>query len=436
MNEIVLERIDKDGCTISYDFSVSLELRRFFSGERFVIDYPINVSDVPDAVAAVPFVCNVLPIIWLTNSTLYLPELDQDFYECIPYVKAGYEKLFPESAFLGKVVPNKVVTSEKPTNGGSAAFFSGGLDATQTLISHIDEKPHLISIWGADIRYDNKEGWDIVHQGIVETTEKFSLPDVVIRSSFREFDREGVLHHEFAPQLKDGWWHGVKHGLAILGHAAPYVYLKKLSTVYIASSNCPADGMVRCASSPYTDNYVRFAGCKVIHDGYEYSRQDKAGNVVAFCRETGNMLKLHACWESQTGSNCCRCEKCYRTMVAIIAEGGDPEKYGFDSAIETIQDMRHYLVEVNRLSKHLAEHHWFHVQKRLRTNAQLVKKGRYWNKVKWLCRTDFMKYEKVKMPVTYRIRVGLAKCRFYRLLSNLKQSLIRRLSNAKNDVSI
>ena len=427
MEEIKLTSIDVCDRKVTYGFMVTNGLRKYFADAALWIEYPIDgLSKVPASVLAVPFVCTVLPIVWLTNSRLLLPELDQDFYECIPQVKAGYEKMFPESAFLGEVIPEKVVACEAPSEGGVAAFFSGGLDATQTLISHINENPHLISIWGSDIRYDNQVGWDVVHQGIAETAQRFDLPDVVIRSNFRVFDAEGVLHQEFSQQLKDGWWHGVKHALGLLGHAAPYVYLNHLSTVYIASSNCPADGLVRCASSPWTDNYVRFAGCQVVHDGYEYSRQDKAHNVVKFCRKTGNILKLHACWESQRGSNCECCEKCYRTMTAIIAEGGDPTEFGFENAETTIKNMRYCIIEGNRLSKHLAEHHWIHIQRRILDNIDQVKQGRYWKDVKWLCKTDFMQFHKAKMPVVFRLKLKLATFKFYQALHGIKKGLSKR----------
>lgn len=423
MESITLENIIKKEDTISYVFSFSDGLSNYFSGEQFWIKYPVNIENVPDSIAAVPFVCNVLPIIWLTNSKLCLKELDKAFYDCIPNVRHGYETMFPESVFSGTIVVDSILACEYKSTGQCAALFSGGLDAVNTLINHFDEKPALISIWGSDIRYDNEEGWKAVHDGIAETARRFDLPDAVIRSTFREFDAEGVLHGEFSEQLKDGWWHGVKHGLALLGHAAPYVYLNKLSTVYIASSNCPADGLVRCASSPYTDNHVRYAGCRVVHDGYEYSRQDKAGNVVNFCRETGNIIKLHACWQSQTGSNCGCCEKCYRTMAAIIAEGGNPVEYGFDNAMSTIGHMRYCIAVDHRLSKHLAEHHWHHVRGRILANMDQVKKGPYWKHIRWMEKVDFLRMETIKAPLGYRIRMKLVDKRFYKLLHRLKEKI-------------
>ena len=41
-------------------------------------------------------------------------------------------------------------------------------------------------------------------------------------------------------------------------------------------------------------------------------------------------MKLRVCWESAGGSNCCHCEKCLRTILAIYAEGADPRDFGFD----------------------------------------------------------------------------------------------------------
>ena len=428
MECIRLTHITVERNSVTYEYKVTLGLEKFFNMSTSLrVIYteqgePMSLESVPESVLVVPFVSNVLPIIWLTDSRLELPELDKDFYECIPNVKKGYEAMFPESVFAGEVCPEKIV--ENASQGdGCAALFSGGLDATQTLISHLEENPHLISIWGSDIRFDNEDGWKAVHDGIAETAQRFDLPDVVIRSSFREFDNEGVLHTEFLEQLKDSWWHGVKHALGLLGHVAPYAFVKGLSTVYIASSNCPADGAVRCASNPTTDNHVRYAGCQVVHDGFNFSRQDKTHNVVSFSKNTGKRITLHACWQSQSGGNCCHCEKCYRTMAAIIAEGADPVDFGFFETKKTLPDMQRYIVDGKALSAHLAQHHWKHIQNRIFRNRDGLRKTEYWRHISWIAGADFENYEKIKMPFKYRVKKKLATYRFYQELSRIKGKL-------------
>lgn len=423
MEEIVLNGIEKKENAIAYDFSVSDGLKEFFSGKQFVIEYPECIESVPDAIAAVPFACNVLSIIWLTDSRLLLKELDKAFFECIANVKEGYKAMFPESTFAGELCVDRIIECIQSKKGGSAAFFSGGLDAVHTLVNHLDEKPALISIWGSDIQYENVAGWQNVHSGIEEYAQEYSLPDVVIRSTFREFDCEGVLHHRFSEQLKDGWWHGVKHSIGLLGHAAPYAYLHGLSTVYIASSNCPADGKVRCASHPTIDNHVRFANCKVVHDGFEFSRQDKVRSVVDYCRRTGEKVSLHVCWESQSGGNCCYCEKCYRTIIGIVIEGGNPQEYGFAHAGESISRARDILIGQQKMAKAVAKNYWTHIHNRIIENSEMLIKSPYWNDIRWIAKADFTRYETLKMPLKYRIRRKLSQYRFYQRLHQIKQTI-------------
>lgn len=420
MEKIVLKDIHKYSNTITYDFSVSEGLSDFFTQKPFVIEYPENIEDVPDAVAAVPFVCNVLPIIWLTDSVLSLNELDKAFFDCIPNVRKGYETMFPESSFAGKIEVDNIVTCDVPTSSGSASLFSGGVDAVNTLVHHLDENPALISVWGSDIHFDNTAGWERVHHGISEYSRKFNLPDVVIRSSFRAFDNEGVLNAQFHKQLKDGWWHGVKHSLGLLGHVAPYAYLHRLSTIYIASTNCPADGPVRCASNPLTDNHVRFVNARVVHDGFEFSRQDKVRNVVEYVQKTGEQLLLHVCWESQSGNNCCQCEKCYRTMVGLIAEGVDPTNYGFEHAQRTISNLQKYLVW-NCRSMAALQDYWPHIQKRIIEQRTKLKRHPDWKYIKWMLEVDFRNPESLKMP--FNIRTWLSRFRFYQFLHKLKEKI-------------
>ncbi len=423
MEEIVLKDIRKENCTVSYDFSVSEGLSPFFSGKPFVIQYPESIISVPDAVLAIPFVANILPLVWLANAMLRIEELDQTFYDCIPHLRGGFEEMFPESTFAGEIVVGRLVKAEPADKNGSAVFFSGGLDAVHTLVRHLEETPALVSIWGSDIRFENLDGWKTVHRGIAEYASRYSLPDVTIRSAFREFDNEEALDKVFLERLQDTWWHGVKHGIGLLGHVAPYVYLHGITTVYIASSNCPADGHVRCSSNPITDNHVRFVNARVIHDGFESSRQDKVRQVVDYVDQTGISVSLHVCWLSQAGSNCCRCEKCYRTMVALIAEGADPADYGFEETRKTLPNLRNYIVRYCR-NDILLQKHWTHIQKSILEHFSEVKKSPYWKHIRWIIKADFQHPETLKGPIN--LREKLSHYKFYQVLRSIKRKLSRK----------
>lgn len=39
---------------------------------------------------------------------------------------------------------------------------------------------------------------------------------------------ESVLDKDFKLILKDNWWHGIQHGIGLIGHAAPCNFLRVL----------------------------------------------------------------------------------------------------------------------------------------------------------------------------------------------------------------
>ena len=127
----------------------------------------------------------------------------------------------------------------------------------------------------------------------------------------------------------EDWWHGFQHGIGLICLSAPIAFCKHLKTVYIASTNVKGHHAT-CASDGSIDNYVRFGGTQVVHAQFEMSRQQKIALIVDYCKKEGRRIKLRVCWRSKGGYNCCHCEKCYRTIFAIVAEGGDPKEYGFN----------------------------------------------------------------------------------------------------------
>lgn len=421
MNTIKLNAVYKNMQEIRFDYAVHGEIEKYFTSAPFKIEYPDCVEEVPDSIAVIPFVCNVLPIVWLNNATLIVSELDKTFYESIPNFKQGYINMFPEADFRGNVVVNRVVENHYPHTGKSAMFYSGGLDSAQTLISHLDEKPVLLAVWGSDIRYDNESGWKPVYQVITDTAHKFNLQEGIIHSTFREFDNEGLLSKDFFSKLQDGWWHGVKHSLALLGHIAPYVWLHHINTMYIAASFCAADRSVKCASDPTIDNYVSFSECKVVHDGYEYSRQDKVHNLVEFCKSSGEYFPLHVCWLSQSGSNCCCCEKCYRTMAGLWMEGEDPANYGFGNTIDALKNMQLFIKSHNMQYKSTLYYQWPYIRKRAVENKKIISKKAYYKYLKWILKADFEHPESLKLPLWYRIRSKLSNFKFYQMLHKIKE---------------
>lgn len=301
----------------------------FKQKDKVVIEYSIDISSVPMGIAIVPFLANVLPMAWVYDAEIAVPICDKAFYNSIPEFKKGYQAMYPMMSLGGQFTVGKLEENVLDKNGQSGAFFSGGVDAFNTLVCHAKEKPVLLTLWGADVHLDDVGGWKNVLTQLQETSRQFGVDYVTIKSEFKMFQNEDILTKAVA-QSGDGWWHGFQHGIGIICHAAPVAWVLKLSTVYFASTFTAADrGRVTCASDPTIDNYVRFGGTHVVHDGYEFNRQMKVHNITQFAKKTGMRIPLRVCWESTGGSNCCNCEKCWRTMLAIYAENQNPHEYGF-----------------------------------------------------------------------------------------------------------
>ena len=401
MEKICLQKIEKANHVLRFAYSVTEGLSPFFADKPFQIEYPFSITEVPDCIAAIPFVCNVLPLVWLSDAELTLPELDEDFFNCIPEVKKGYSGMYPDCHFGGRLSVGELISPSCRADR-CAMFYSAGVDSMQTLIRHAEERPYLFAVWGSDIRYDNSQGWENMHQAIREAADYFGLDEMMIHSTFREFDREGRLDQKFSALLQDGWWHGIKHSLALLGHMAPAAYLLGIKWFYIASSNCDRDKEIRCASNPETDNHVRFAGCQVIHDGFQYSRQDKVRNIVHYFQGRHTALPLHVCWKTQTGKNCGRCEKCYRTMCAIAAESGDPTSFGFPRLEHPRKIMNVVLSQVRGTA--ISKTHWQYIKERVLQNKALLRQQPSWRSLKWMLRYDFSQPDTITIPIETRVK--------------------------------
>lgn len=332
-NNIIIHNISKKNNRIDINWEISGNVKEAFRLERpLFFEYSEFIEDVPDSIAVIPFVCNVLPIVWLYNATLTIEEIDAAFYNCLSMIKKGYQDMYPDATLTGCIEAKKLTCNSFDFEQSRAAvFFSGGVDSYGTLLSHLDEKPDLITLIGADIALDDVVGNRNLQSLAAETAAKFNLNHVIIKSSFRACLIERVLNKKVSTYKTD-YWPGFQHGIAICAQAFPYAYRNKISTVYIASSYASdtPQGTYVCASDPTIDNHLCYASGRVIHDGYyNFTRQTKVKYIHEFSVREKTPLELRVCWQSRGGKNCSHCEKCYRTMLALLLEGADPNDYGF-----------------------------------------------------------------------------------------------------------
>lgn len=360
--EIILERIIKEDRKIEYNYSYSDKLRKYIKINKMSVEYPININRLPESILVIPFLCNFLPLVFVTDTTIIVDDIDNEFYQAVNKIKNAYQEMVPKIKMGGRIV-YKNISDNKYAAKGKALMFSGGVDAMSSLVTNYKDINELITIWGSDISYSNIDGWNTLKASLSDNLKIINKEWNVIRSNFRDCLNEAELS-ELVKVCGDGWWHGFQHGIALLGLVAPIAFEHKLETILIASSFTKEFNPI-CASRPSIDNEFKFSSCSTTHDGFEYDRCEKIKNIYDFIEKHDCEFNLHVCWQDSSGENCCSCEKCYRTYLNCVAVGKNPNKIGLNRKVnpKKVKKFYHTKIEydkrgiyiINIIKKHFVQ---------------------------------------------------------------------------------
>ena len=172
--------------------------------------------------------------------------------------------------------------------------------------------------------------------------------------------------------------------------------------VYFASTFTASEkGKITCASSPAIDNFVKFGSTHVVHDGYEFDRQDKVHNITEFAERTGINIPLRVCWRSTGGKNCCKCEKCWRTILEIIAEGKNAQDYDFKYTQSDLKNFHKLFYDKRNIPSHVINVYYSKTQQIMRKNLKCSDLPK---ELQWFYNTDVYKL------CNHPFRQGFNKC--------------------------
>ncbi|MDQ0859289.1 peptidase [Bacillus sp. V2I10] len=398
MNEIILDKIEIKNNRVDYFFSVNGRMQKYFKKENHMfLEYNYDIKDIPKSVLTIPFISNVIPLVWISDARILIDELDRNFFECLKNIKHAYQNMFPNIEFKGSLVVNEVVTNTYIPERESASLFSGGLDALTTFIRIKDKNPILITEYGwHENNVQFSKVWEADKNNAIQFGENYGLDNILVQSNYGTFIMGQEINRDFSKKLGDSWWHGLHHGLAIISAAIPIAFMLKIKCIYIASSNSP-QYKVTCASDPTVDNEIRYASGMVFHDGYELTRQDKVKVVVDYYSDKKEIANIRVCFKNE--ENCCKCEKCLRTILGIIAEGKNPNDFGFSIQNNTSESIKTSLnYEVKFFTNTFINIYWVNIQNRMKENYDNVL---YRDLLEWFLDYDFVT-ERKKTLLKYR----------------------------------
>ncbi|WP_123041923.1 hypothetical protein [Cohnella candidum] len=364
-----------DGNTVTCDVEYGSKVRGYFSGEPFYVQYDRNVENVPAGVLVIPLLANLCPVAWVTGADVYVEELDRAFYRSLQRIKESFRALYPKLPISGGLFAGRLADHlSLPAEGSrSAMFFSGGVDSLATCLRKREERPYLITVWGADIGLGQPDIWEQVRESHVAFGKAFGMENLFIKSNLRGFIQEDRVADEFG-RITRGWWPGIQHGVGMIGLFAPLGWRLGVRQLYIASSLPPKMALtVPYGSHTTVDNHVRFADTAVELEGEELTRQEKMGVIADYVKRTGDQgLKIRVCWTNGEYGNCCRCEKCARTAAGLQAEGIDPRACGFPVDGELSAFTRENLPDWLAQNRIWVEY-WDEIKRRSLSNAELLR---------------------------------------------------------------
>ena len=371
---------------------LSIKVDKAFKNKFLLEDFfatyesDIDLEKLDDSLLVLPFISNVISIVWISGRTYYIDSLDEDFYESLKTIKEVFKRMYPDTTWNGELIPRTLVknrlTPALPHPEGkkrTALLFSGGLDSVTSSLYHRNEEQLLITVNGHwDLPLENKDLWNARKNQLINFGEKHGHQNSFIHSNYYEFLNRKVLDH-YSQEITS-WRIFTVEGIGWAGLCAPLMALKGYDTLLHASTitwefNFPA------AANPFIDDNLFFAGMGLKHDLFELNRLDKCEFIANLCA-TQNIDRpyIRVC-EERALKNCCnRCQKCIRTILELVVIGEDPRSYGFMGNVHKIVAQSKEFMKMHETGA-TTVWHFMHIQKKLQeqvAQGRSVPEGLTW----------------------------------------------------------
>jgi hypothetical protein len=360
-------QVDKNHLTIQVDPS----FKEKFLKDNFFATYEedIDLELLDPSLLVLPFIANVISIIWISGRTYYIDALDEDFNSSLVTIKKVFKRMYPDTSWDGELIPRKLVKNNHTAQSQSdkkrtALLFSGGLDSVTSSFYHRDEEQLLITVNGHwDLPLKNRELWRARQAELRSFGEKHGHTSAFIHSNYYEFLNRWVLDH-YSHEITS-WRIFTVEGIGWAGVCAPLMALKGYDTLLHASTitweyNFPA------AANPFIDDNLYFGGMRLKHDLFDMNRLGKCAFIAQLCRDTDSERPYIRVCEERALKNCCsHCQKCIRTIIELVVVGEDPRAYGFDCDVSAILAQSKEFVKAHKTGS-TTIWHFMHIQKELR----------------------------------------------------------------------
>jgi hypothetical protein len=239
------------------------------------------------------------------------------------------------------IIPDTVISANRPPLHPAISAFSGGVDGTFTLLHNKTRRGtggfdirSVMMIHGFDVDYHNDLGFSELVGRVRPTLDELGVGLKIVKTDSKKYCPGQAWDHCFGAQIA-GCLHqfSSSYGTGLIGSSEPYTAL-----------------LIPHGSSPATDRLFSGAFMNLVHHGAQFSRTMKLEALAQFPQIT---QRLKVCWEGTVQhENCGICEKCIRTRLNFMAIGDDnPRCFSERFDLSFIKRLKgHKPVQLNELA--------------------------------------------------------------------------------------
>jgi len=324
--------------TLSFKLFCSKGISAFLTSNCLVCKYDRKIGKVDVSILQIPAVASIINLAWAIGADIHVKSLDSTYLTSLNKIKSVTRNWYPQLSFSTEIVAGNVI-SNRLSNDRYGLLYTGGIDSTTSYIKHRNKRPNLITVWG--------EGEDIssyekkAEKTLIDFSHQEGVRLNVIKTNVEQVIDRRLLYEKFGLN----WWMNLSHGIVLSGLCAPLTCVENIGTLLLASS-FTSEFNYPWGSHPLIDNNICWADTRVVHDGYEMTRQEKIRYILKeYIKKTGNYPVLRVCMNYEaTGANCRKCEKCCRSITGLVLEDIDPNKCGFNVDARTLNFVKGSLI--------------------------------------------------------------------------------------------
>ena len=232
MDSICLDRVEVNRNLVKFYYSVSEGLKRYFNSDVMFLEYEQDMSVVPLSILTIPFVSCMAGLSWLSNSMLFVDEIDKSFYDSFFRIKLAYQELLYNYSLKGVLVPSILRNNSMAQSSGALLLFGGGVDCHCSYVNNKERIKCLCNIYGwlPTIDANNK-----VDESDKQSVEAFAAQEGIkschVKSNFAFLFNDTLIKQTFKFEYQMSYWYSFLHSLAFISISVPLCYENGISNI-------------------------------------------------------------------------------------------------------------------------------------------------------------------------------------------------------------